>query len=487
LIFLSHICATTPARYEFIDFGLCVLWIFTHHILTKLNLEILKVKTLKHLRSTALRRTARAMICVLALCTLCCTFSGTAFGGGFQIGDQGGAGMGRARAYVAGVNDASAIYYNPSAIAFMSGLNFYAGGTYIAPTVQFQQPGAQTTNVTKATSQTFFPPVGFVTYNMDGVVKGLSVGAGVYVPYGLSIAWPSDWVGRATTTKVSLNTVYISGNAAYRIMDNLSVAVGFTYATSSVELDQAVIGLDGNEGTAKLSATGTGTGYNFSATYKPSDMFTLGFAYKSKVKVDYNNGTATFTFPASDLVSAAMFPNGPGSSTITNPASWKVGASVKPFWKSSSNDILKNLEVEVDYDWHGWSAYHDLPVTFTKADGLQTNLLQNSTSIKNFQDTYTISAALETVVFTGLKVRAGFMYDEGAVPAGYVEPLLPDANKFDITFGVGYDVTKNLGVDVSVGQLYNSDITESIAYNGQPKGTYKGAVGLASVGVRLKF
>ena len=48
-----------------------------------------------------------------------------------------------------------------------------------------------------------------------------------------------------------------------------------------------------------------------------------------------------------------------------------------------------------------------------------------------------------------LKLRAGYLFDHSPVEAAYVEPLLPDANRNGINIGAGYQITKELSVDIS--------------------------------------
>src|SRR5699024_9635708 len=91
-------------------------------------------------------------------------------------------------------------------------------------------------------------------------------------------------------------------------------------------------------------------GYNLGILYEPTDMITLGFTYRSKVEVEFN-GDADF----GDLPTALFPPNAEGGTTLELPANWVAAINIRP---------MKDLSLEVDYLWWGWSSYDELVINF---------------------------------------------------------------------------------------------------------------------------
>src|SRR5687767_15981159 len=68
-----------------------------------------------------------AVLLILALSSL----SRDALAGGYMIPHQTARGLGLSNAMTAGVNDPSAVYYNPAALGEVDGNNLLVSGTYV--------------------------------------------------------------------------------------------------------------------------------------------------------------------------------------------------------------------------------------------------------------------------------------------------------------------------------------------------------------------
>lgn len=398
--------------------------------------------------------------------------------GGFQVSDQGAAGAARARAFVAGVSDASAMYYNPAAMTFLSGFNANFSATVIAPQSVYYSPSATQVTTTYTVSPVALVPNAYLTYTQDN----FAVGFGVHAPYGLGVEWPATnssnqaWEGRGIIQRTSLRNLFFNLNLAYKFENIVSVSAGASLVSGNVELERAIPNFSNSDGKVFLKGTGTGFGFNVSALFKPVEALRIGATFRSQVKMTYK-GDADFTPPSAGL--AANFPDGPGEADITLPASIKVGAAFRPLL-SSEELFWKNFEIEVDYDFHNWSAYQDLPIRFTNSPSL------NSASVKNFQNNFQISAAVESKVTKDLRVRFGYVFDKAAVPDGYLEPLLPDADRNGFSLGFGYELTENIGLDAAAVYIAANRRTESASTQGF-NGTYTTTAPLLSASLRIKL
>jgi long-chain fatty acid transport protein len=415
----------------------------------------------------------------------------SAFAGGYQINEHGARAMGMGGAYVAQSSDGSAIFFNPAGLAFQSGFKVMLGTTIIQPATSFKPStktvGATTTAFTTKTdmvSQTFTPINAYVTYAFD---NGLSVGLGVYNPYGLGSEWPIDWDGRQSAVKTDLQTWYINPTVAYRITDQLAIGAGFSYVSGSVKLSRRVSTLAtlipapspaAKDGTVLLDGTGNSTNWNVGIMYKPTKDLSVGVSYRALTKIDFS-GTATF----SDMGALAgpapanFFPGGTGKTTLPFPSNLFVGVAY---------NVTKDLTVEADYQMVGWSSYDklvlDIPVgpSVQVAPTVKLGPYQApATLVKNWEDAYLIRFGAEYRM-DKLAIRAGFVYDKTPQPDAVVEPMLPDANRTEFTIGLGYEISKSINVSAAYQMISGADRNATIAnqtavYPAIPANVYNGS------------
>ncbi len=391
----------------------------------------------------------------------------TAFAGGFQLNEQGARAMSQAGAFAARATDGSAMYFNPAGLGFQTQASVLLGVTLIAPTSSFYGPLENNTNTKyEQVSQVFTPVNGYIVYP---VIDRLTVGVAVNNQYGLGTEWPSDWPGRFLAVKTDLQSWFFTPTVSYRLTDELSLGAGFVYATGKVKITKGVSIVSvqtPSPVSTTLDLSGHGMAFSAGLLYKITPDLSVGLSYRGKVKIDAS-GSATF-----DPNYAVLdFPQGDVSASITLPATGFFGIAYRP---------MKNLEVEADYQYIGWSSYKDLAFTFA-AD--------NSTvsSPKNYSDTYMIRVGGEYVV-DKWQFRAGYLYDHSPVSTEYVEPILPDANRNGLNIGVGYDLTPHWNVSVAYFFLKFDErvVTNSIPENSF-NGTYHSYANLFGVDLEYKF
>ena len=419
----------------------------------------------------------------------------SAFAGGYQINEHGSRAMAMGGAFVAQASDGSAIFFNPAGLAFQSGFKVMLGTTIIIPSSTWKPTtktvGTATTPYTTATdmvSQTFTPINAYISYAFD---NGLTVGVGVYNPYGLGTEWPVDWDGRQMSVKTDLATWYINPTIAYRISDQLAVGVGVSYVAASVKLQQRT-GTLGSlsplapaavDGTVNLDGTGNSINWNVGVLYKPTKDLSLGVSYRSLTKVDFS-GTAAFT---GMNVLSSFFPGGTGTTTLPFPSDLFAGIAY---------NITKDLTVEADYQAVGWSSYDQLTLGLPTGPASPLGVLQKATVlVKNWENAYLIRFGGEYRM-EKLAVRAGFIYDKTPQPDAVVEPMLPDANRMEFTVGLGYEISKSVNVNACYQMISFSDrngtlISKTALYPAIPANIYAGAytnsANLFAVNLGLNF
>ncbi len=365
----------------------------------------------------------RATILLAAAALLVLIPLTAAFSGGFQLNEHGARAMGQGGAFAARASDLSAIYFNPAGLAYESGTQIYLGATLIMPQTSFYGPTQLNTNQeTKMVSQTFNPINAYVSYQ---ITDDLVAGVGVNNPYGLGTEWPANWSGRFITTKVDLQTYFFTPTLAYKFGDKFSLGVGMNYVTGKVTLNSVLSDPFDPHANVTITANGTGIGWNAGAMYKASPDLSFGVSYRSQVKIDAN-GSATFNPYRS------VYPQGDVSSSLTLPATGFLGIAYSP---------MKNFTLEADYQYVGWSSYKELAVTFKQNNSVEV-------SPQNFVDTYILRIGAEYTM-GDWQLRAGYLFDHTPETTMYVEPLLPDADRNEVSVGLGYKLTKHMSVDLA--------------------------------------
>jgi len=380
---------------------------------------------------------------ISTLLVLSALFIGTIHAGGFQLNEHGARAMGMGGAFTAVADDPSAMYFNGAGLTQLSGWNFMAGTSFIAPNSEFRGIYPDVTSY-KTTAQTFVIPNGYATYGAGDWAVGLAFN----VPFGLGTEWPTDWPGRYLALKTDVRAFTITGEGAYKVMDNLSVSVGLVFSFATVTITQkipyatdpthpilfngdALISLDGKDNSA--------FGYNFGILYKPISKLSLGASFHSQIKYNFT-GTATTT--AVSQLAFETFPAGNIGANLTTPFNLTFGAAY---------DVIPELKLSADFQYVGWSSYDTLTIDFANVPRVASPRLYDNSYIIRFGADYKLNNALS--------FQGGIYYDKNPVKPQYLNPSLPDANRICFSLGANYKVTSNFTAAVSYLFIRSSELT----------------------------
>ncbi len=347
-----------------------------------------------------------------------------AFGAGFNLYEHSASASTLGGAVVAHPNDISTIFYNPAGLAFMNGMNFYGGTTVIRPTNQFvgAQPIFDNT-VYDAVDHTFASLGMYFSYQLN---EKLFAGIGITNPYGLAIEWDEDFPGNALSRYTDLKSFYISPVIAYKVSPNFSVAAGIDIVYSTVDLEQ-YLRLDGvpyDIGKAELSGNnGLAYGFTFGTMYQ-NEKFGIGFMYRHQVENKYEDGDVDFTMFDTPLraIYEPVFVDQKISTAITFPSNFASGIYYQ---------VNPKLGVELDYVWFGWSVFDVLEMDF-EDDAFDKEVFEG------YNDSYQIRFGVNYSYSDKISLRAGYVYDQTPQPVESVSPMLPDNDRNDYSFGIGY-------------------------------------------------
>src|SRR5258708_1016681 len=394
---------------------------------------------------------------------------------GFALNEVGSCAIGRSFAVTAGgCSDASLIFWNPAGTLRLDGWSALAGAASISIKGSFTRD--TTGRKYNSAVPTQFIPHLFINHHTKG--SKLSLGAGVYVPYGLTSQWGNDtFPGRFNSQHAELHTIYVQPNAAYQISDKWSIGGGPIWGHSTVKLDQSIdlstqiaaaatattpavtfaqLGIaKGTEfGKGHLEGSGTGFGAQVGIMGAVSHDWTIGARYLSSIKFNYTGATASFTQVNTGLVLAGPLPGIPAgtpvdalvapqfaaggklvaqhaSTTISHPAQAQLGFNYAGF---------TDWNIEVDYAWTQWSSFKELAVTFDSS-------ALSSTRIEDYNNSSALRIGAERGFANKARLRLGIAGATTAAPEATVTPLLPEQERAYYTIGGAYPLTSMVTLD----------------------------------------
>jgi long-chain fatty acid transport protein len=385
-----------------------------------------------------------------AVAVLAVVASGEAKAAGISLDLQSGRGVAMAGSVVGFIDDASAIYYNPAGIAQGQGIDTMFGLTVIVPIFSNTAANGVQTN---ALSNLITPPFFYATY---GISDEVTVGLGVYTPYGLALSYPAGWPGRFIVNSVDDKEFDINPAVAFHFGP---VRFGGTaqIVYSTVELKNNINLLTSNpnvySSTDPASDLGASTwGFGGTAGIQVDiieKVLEIGATYRSRVTFNYNGNVHFSNIPPA--FQGQLYDQN-GSTTITTPDSVALGVAFRP---------LSCLTLDADVTWFGWQVFQSIALTFPKTPAL------NSVEPKNWHHAWQGKIGAEWVIDEHWVVRAGLMYDETPSPTSTLQPDVPDSSRLNFAGGFGWRAGA-YHVDVGAQYIYFFPITSGIQSTSVP-------------------
>lgn len=401
------------------------------------------------------------------------------YAGGYRVSVQGQRAIAMGHTGVAVVNSAELVFFNPAGLVHLENkLNISAGASGIFSDVIFQNTDL---GISSETDSSVGTPLSL--YGSYKVNEWMSVGLGVYTPYGSEVTWPTDWAGSHLVNNIELAAIYIQPVVSFRLSEIFSIGGGPIFVTGSVNfnrnLNRTLTDIDGNRSNITVDDSGvTNWGWSFGAMITPSDKFRIGFNYRSEIILEAEDGDATFSnFPNSPALPIAN-----GSTTfdaeLPLPAELSLGLSYQ---------FADKWLFAFDYNRQYWSAYESLDLTF--GTGL------SSLNIRNYKNSSVYRFGLQYDATDKISLRAGYYRDESPVQSGFFAPETPRNDSDGFTGGFSFAVSSKLSIDASFFYLRFEEVDESYDFSTDPVsgattsfgGTYKSSAFSPGLGLTYKL
>jgi long-chain fatty acid transport protein len=368
--------------------------------------------------------------------------SGAAFGAGFGLFEQGAKATAMGGAFAATADDPSAIFYNVAGIAQQRHTAFMGGGTGINFSNEFSgDPNDPFTSSStgRYRAHTFVPPN---AYFIMPIGSNLTVGAGVFTPFGLRTNWQDPWIGRFVSRDANIKTISVEPAVAWQTSDGrLAIGAGAEYRRAHVILVQnttlppGTVNVNPFSGrfvdiaSAYLSSDWDHAwGWNAGVLLKPSPAWRIGASYRAPMDIDFKGTVAITQIPTGNAqLDAAIKPGLPPSQPVTTTINFPSIANV-----GIATTAIPNWDVEFDLVHTGWSRFNTLKVNFV------TTPAASFSRKEGWKDSNSYRLGANRTVNSNWDVRFGVVYDKTPQPLDNVSPLLPDADREGASFGVGW-------------------------------------------------
>jgi long-chain fatty acid transport protein len=359
------------------------------------------------------------------------------------------------------VGPTDSIFRNPAWMTYYKGFNLSFGGILFFPEVKAKtnfnlRTGVPAPTPASATSESkmfVVPEVGIVHQINDK----LTFGIGAFGVSGMGVDYRNKdpLLNNANT---NLQFMRIIPTLAYKVNDAISVSGAVHLAYGSLDMG------------AGQSQT-HGIGAQLGVAYNRGDFVYAGLTYQSPVNMTYKRVLDT----NNDNVFEDL--------KLTQPQELAFGVGVKP---------MDNLKVGMDLRWINW---------------------KNAKGYKEFQwnDQWVIGLGGEFKPTQKLALRAGYNYGKSPIRGGAKNPLnannipnfadpfsdfriavlnligFPAITEHHITLGLGYEFTKNFGIDLAYKHAFNKKVSATDNMNLGLSMEAQNAQNAISVGLNWKF
>jgi long-chain fatty acid transport protein len=375
---------------------------------------------------------------------------------GFSLLDQDAFATARGEAFVATADNASAVYYNPAGITQLDGDNLRSGIYGIYANLDYHPPATAANAGSTYHDIDHFAavPQVFLTHTFEAVP--LSLGLGVYSPFGGKINWPEDTGFRAVATRGALTYATINPVIAYKVLPSLSIGAGATFNYGKIDSEQGLRPF----ATPLINyflfkGQGWSFGYNAGIRWQPLDQLSFGATFRSLAHMNMKGYTE---FEQQPVIAAQQLP---AQSSYTFPLTTVFGISYRP---------TTNWNLEVDASYSDWSSFgtvnlQQAPPPFP--------IQQNIPVTLKWQPSWVYEAGVTRYFGTNWQVSAGYVFNQNSVPDTYYSPLAADMDRYFLSAGAGYK-GKRFSLDVAYQFGYGPTHTVSSSTPSSTPGIFAG-------------
>lgn len=346
---------------------------------------------------------------------------------GFQVAEHSASGLGRAFSGEGAVADnASVIAHNPAAMTRFDTTQFSGALSIVDPEVDVY-------DVKNQQKMNDVAPLQVVpaAYYVSPINEKWAWGMGIFTTYGVATDYPNDIYAGDLAGDTSLLSVNLNPNIAYRVSEQLSLAAGvnLVYAEAKLTRHKGALavftGGSASDNLVGMTGETVALGWNIGSLYEFNQNHRVGFAYRSAVDLDFDDGE--FSSYSSGVATNAVVE---GRLKITLPAMWEV---------SAFHQLTDSVALHYGYQRTDWSSFKEL-----KATSSQCTNGECFYKSEKYEDSGRWSLGSTYQLNSTWTLRAGFAFDE---QAGEATLSIPDSDRYWYSAGVSYVISDSLSID----------------------------------------
>ncbi|OEE31517.1 outer membrane protein transport protein [Vibrio ordalii] len=346
---------------------------------------------------------------------------------GFQVAEHSASGLGRAFSGEGAVADnASVIAHNPAAMTRFDTTQFSGALSIVDPEVDVY-------DVKNQQKMNDVAPLQVVpaAYYVSPINEKWAWGMGIFTTYGVATDYPNDIYAGDLAGDTSLLSVNLNPNIAYRVNEQLSLAVGINLVYAEAKLTRhkgalaVFTGGSASDNLVGMTGETMALGWNIGSLYEFNQNHRVGFAYRSAVDLDFDDGE--FSSYSSGVATNAVVE---GRLKITLPAMWEV---------SAFHQLTDSVALHYGYQRTDWSSFKEL-----KATSSQCTNGECFYKSEKYEDSGRWSLGSTYQLNSTWTLRAGFAFDE---QAGEATLSIPDSDRYWYSAGVSYVISDSLSID----------------------------------------
>lgn len=376
-----------------------------------------------------------------------CTISLQAYSNGFSINEQSASGAGTAFSGRAStVLDASIIYGNPAGLVKLKRAEVSGGFAVIDPSIDINNASSNARGTNKGDSAPITTiPFGYAS---SPVSDDVSVGIGVYAPFGLINDYESSFQGRYHGSYSMVKVITFQPTVSYRVNDFISVGGGLTInrldGKLKNDLATAALNPTGKDTELKIKGDDTAFGYNLGVMIDISESATWGFTYHSKVDYGLKGHISVSDSPAAFRLNGRY-----GTSMdVTLPESVDTSLTYR---------FDEKLTGYLGTTWTRWSRLKDLTAENKGIPPLGLALGFGTVGEQvNFHDIWSVAIGTSYQLTPQWVLRTGFAYDPSPTKNEDRIVRIPVGDRRTVTVGAGYSPTNELTIDIAYAYLWEN-------------------------------
>ncbi|WP_434762588.1 outer membrane protein transport protein [Vibrio fortis] len=397
---------------------------------------------------------------------------------GFQLAEYSATGLGRAYAGEAAMADnAGAQWRNPAMLTYLEGTQVSVGAIYVDPNIDIEGTSTSGNTSTPANSKDFAHsaviPNFYVSHKYS---EKLAIGFAAGTNYGMETDLGKDFAGANHGNEASVISMELNLNAAYQVLENVSVGGGVRYVMAEGSFGATATGTLPVGTTLKyMEGDDTAWGWQVGTAWQINENNRLGFTYKSEVDLTLEGHAKGFAFNMAN-------PNAhkPGSMDLALPATAEI---------ASFHQLTDKVAVHASVNWTDWSSFKELVADFP---GEPSDLIKE----ENWEDNYRFAIGTTYQMTPKLALRSGIAYDTSAVSEEHRTATIPETDRTWLSIGAGYQWSEQLTLDAGFtyilakdAKMHESDpgFGGADMFGGSFEGEVSGSIWLVGVQANYRF